>query len=42
MIHLNPKEALSDGPQAVGEAELRAVCETTRVFERIPGSTLGA
>jgi 3-deoxy-7-phosphoheptulonate synthase len=40
-IHLNPKEALSDGPQAVGEAELRSVCEATRVFERISGSTLG-
>jgi 3-deoxy-7-phosphoheptulonate synthase len=33
-IHMNPKEALSDGPQAVGEAELNAICASARLFER--------
>jgi 3-deoxy-7-phosphoheptulonate synthase len=39
-IHLNPKEALSDGPQAVAEAELSTVCAAARLFERFPRSSL--
>ena len=40
-IHLNPKEALSDGPQAVGEAELNAICASARLFERFSRVSLG-
>ncbi len=41
-IHMNPKEALSDGPQAVGEAELNAICASARLFERFSRVSLGA
>ena len=40
-IHMNPKEALSDGPQAVGEAELNAICASARLFERFSRVSLG-
>ena len=38
-IHLNPKEALSDGPQAVGEAELNAICASALIRTFFPGFT---